>query len=160
MPKEDTSMNVDPFALLADVFERPQVFSEYTADHLWQDEHISQRKLELHLDEDAELASRPHAFIERSAEWMKWMHPMRTSRYLFSEDFNPWMRGVAILAKSVAKNRNPLPEDHPLVEKERELIGQVSDALENARKVRDQGYDQTFGLLYGYRAAGLPRHDR
>ncbi len=84
-----------------------------------------------------------------SAEWMKWMHPMRTSRYLFSEDFNPWMRGVAILAESVAKNRNPLPEDHLLVEKERELIGQVSDAMENAREARDSAHEQTFGLLYG-----------
>ncbi len=84
-----------------------------------------------------------------SAEWMKWMHPMRTSRYLLSEDFNPWMRGVAILAESVAKDRNPLPQDHPLIEKERELIGQVSDAMENARKARDSAYEQTFGLLYG-----------
>ncbi len=25
----------------------------------------------VHLDENAELASRPHAFIDRSAEWMK-----------------------------------------------------------------------------------------
>ncbi len=69
--------------------------------------------------------------------------------YLFSEDFNPWMRGVAVLAESVAKNRTPLPEDHPLVEKERELIGQVSDAMENAREARDSAYEQTFGLLYG-----------
>ena len=84
-----------------------------------------------------------------SAEWMKWMHPMRTSRYLFSEDFNPWMRGVAILAETVAKNRTPLPEDHPLVEKERELIAQVSDAMENAREARDSAHEQTFGLLYG-----------
>jgi hypothetical protein len=59
------------------------------------------------------------------------------------------MRGVAILAESVAKNRTPLPEDHPLVEKERELIAQVSDAMENAREARDSAHEQTFSLLYG-----------
>ena len=84
-----------------------------------------------------------------SAELMKWMHPMRTSRYLFSEDFNPWMRGVAVLAESVAKDRHPLSEDHPLLEKERDFIGQVTEAMENVRKARDRAYEQTFGLLHG-----------
>ena len=70
MPEQDKPL-VDPFEFLADVFQRPQVFDEYTVDRLWQDKHISQRMLELHLDKDAELASRPHAFIEQSAEWMK-----------------------------------------------------------------------------------------
>jgi hypothetical protein len=79
---------------------------------------------------------------------MKWAHPMRANRYIFSETFNPWMRGVAILADAVAKDRRPLPEDHPLIEKEREFIGQVSDAMENAREARDSTYEQTFGLLY------------
>lgn len=82
-------MNVDPFAFLADVFERPQVFSEYTADHLWQDEHMSQRMLELHLDEDAELASRPHAFIERSAEWMKSRFQIGTDSVVFDYGCGP-----------------------------------------------------------------------
>ncbi len=84
-----------------------------------------------------------------SAEMMKWLHPMRTTRYMFSEAFNPWMRGVSILADAVAKNRVPLPEDHPLLEKERAFIAQVSEAMENAREARDGATEQTFGLLYG-----------
>lgn len=84
-----------------------------------------------------------------SAEMMKWLHPMRTSRYMFSEAVNPWMRGIAALANTVADNRRPLAQDHPLIEKERALFGQVTDAMENARKVRDAAYEQTFGLLYG-----------
>jgi hypothetical protein len=52
--------NVEPFPFLADVFKRPAVFYQYTADRLWQDEHISQCMLDLHLDKDAELASRPY----------------------------------------------------------------------------------------------------
>jgi SAM-dependent methyltransferase len=70
MPEQDKPPD-NPFDFLAHVCRRPPVFSEYTADRLWQDEHISQRMLELHLDKDVELASRPHAFIDRSAEWMK-----------------------------------------------------------------------------------------
>lgn len=85
-----------------------------------------------------------------SAELMKWMHPMRTSRYLFSEAFNPWMRSVAILANAVAGNRTPLPDDHPLIEQERERISQVSEAMEQVREWRDAGYEQTFNQLYGH----------
>jgi hypothetical protein len=92
------------------------------------------------------------------AESLKWLHPMRTSRYLFSEDFNPWMRGVAVFAESVAKDRSPLPEDHPLVEKERELIGQVSGALKTAREARDSAYEQAFTGLYGERPWILSQH--
>lgn len=83
------------------------------------------------------------------AEWLKWLHPMRTSRYLFSEAFNPSMRGVEILADVVARNRTVLPPDHPLLDRERSFIGQVGEAMESARKSRDGFYEQTFGLLYG-----------
>lgn len=83
------------------------------------------------------------------AESLKWLHPMRTSRYLFAETFNPWMRGMAILADAVANNRTPLPDDHPLIESEREWIGQASEALESARTIRDEAYEQVFNLLYG-----------
>jgi pimeloyl-ACP methyl ester carboxylesterase len=80
---------------------------------------------------------------------LRWLHPMRTTRYMFSEAFNPWMRGVSILADAVAKDRTPLPEDHPLLEKERDFIGQVSEAVEKVREARDSAYEQTFRLLYG-----------
>jgi len=83
------------------------------------------------------------------AETLKWLHPMRTSRYLFSETFNPWMRGIEILAESVAKSRRPLPEDHPLLEKERQLFAETSKALEKTRIKRDAQYEQAFKLLYG-----------
>jgi hypothetical protein len=95
-----------------------------------------------------------------SAELMKWMHPMRTSRYLLSEAFNPWMRGVAIVADAISGNRVPLPKDHPLVEKERDLSGQISRAIENARKVRDSTYEHIFSLLYGTSANNAPTDDR
>ncbi len=89
-----------------------------------------------------------------TAEMLKWLHPMRTSRYLLSEAFNPWMRGIAMLADAVAKNRRPLPREQPLIRREREAIGEITQALENARKARDAAYEQTFGLLYGDPSGG------
>ncbi len=83
-----------------------------------------------------------------SAELMKWIHPMRTSRYLFSETFNPWMRGVAILAEAVVENRTPLPDDHSLIQNERDIIAQTFEAIERAREIRDRAYEQAFELLY------------
>jgi hypothetical protein len=83
------------------------------------------------------------------AESLRWLHPMRTSRYLFSETFNPWMRGVAILVDVVANNWMPVPQDHPLLKKEREFIDQVSKAMENARQARDGVSEQIFDQLYG-----------
>jgi len=83
-----------------------------------------------------------------AAELLKWLHPMRASRYLFADAFNPWMRGVAMLAESVAKSRQPLPRDHPLMEREHQVIGEVTHALEGARKARDAGYERLFQLLY------------
>jgi SAM-dependent methyltransferase len=80
---------VEPFSFLADLFQRPPVFGEYTVDRLWQDEHISQRMLDFHLDEDAELASRPHAFIERSAEWMKSRFQIGTNTVVFDYGCGP-----------------------------------------------------------------------
>jgi SAM-dependent methyltransferase len=83
------AQDIEPFVLLVDIFQRPTVFGEYTVDRLWQDEHISQRMLDFHLDEDAELASRPHTFIERSAEWMKSRFQIGTNTVVFDYGCGP-----------------------------------------------------------------------
>jgi hypothetical protein len=82
-----------------------------------------------------------------SAELMKWMHPMRAGSYLFSEAFNPWMHGVKLLADGL--EGEPLPEEHPSMQNERQLIAQIAASIEGARKLRDSGYEQAFDLLYG-----------
>jgi len=84
-----------------------------------------------------------------TAEAMKWLHPMRASRYLLSESFSPWMRAVAALAETIAKNRTALPREHPLLEQERQVIGQISDNIERATQHRDAAEEQAFRLLYG-----------
>lgn len=89
-----------------------------------------------------------------TAAMLKWLHPMRASRYLLSEAFSPWMRGVAMLADAVAEGRQPLPQEQPLIQREREAIGEVTQALANARKARDAAYEQTFSLLYANPSGG------
>jgi hypothetical protein len=84
-----------------------------------------------------------------TAETTKWIHPMRISRYLFSESFNPWMRGIAALAAAVAKNRTPLLENHPLLKEERKVIERVSKAIEQTTSWRDSAEEQAFNLIYG-----------
>lgn len=58
------------FRDLKKLMERPKPFEHYTSEDLWNDDHISKKMLELHLDENIDLASRKGEFIERSAEWI------------------------------------------------------------------------------------------
>lgn len=55
---------------LTEIHRRPAPFETYTAEVLWDDEHISQNMLRFHLDGESELASRPHAFIDQAADWI------------------------------------------------------------------------------------------
>lgn len=84
-----------------------------------------------------------------TAEWLKWSHPMRTSRYLFSEKFNPWMAGIAALAPWVREHRHSVAEDNPLLVRERELSQQISTGLDSYRKHRDEVTEAVFKWLYG-----------
>lgn len=83
-----------------------------------------------------------------TAQMLKWLHPMRTSRYLLSETFSPWMRGVALLAEPLGKNRQPLAPHHPLIEREREAAGEVTHALGRLREGRDAASEQAFRLMF------------
>lgn len=58
------------FETLTRVTARPQPFAHYTTPELWNDPHVSRQMLGLHLDPDAELASRPAGFVELSAAWI------------------------------------------------------------------------------------------
>jgi len=94
-----------------------------------------------------------------TAELLKWLHPMRTSRYLLSEAFNPWMRGVAMLAGAVAKNRHSLANNHPLIEREREATADVTEVWAAVRKVRDAAYEQVFSALFDPWGAWSGKHE-
>ncbi len=83
-----------------------------------------------------------------TTEILKWLHPMRISRYLLSEAFNPWMGGIAVLAGFVAKDRHPLANDNALIERERKTTGEITKTLEVVRKARDAIYEQTFNAVF------------
>ena len=84
-----------------------------------------------------------------SAAMFKWLHPMRTSRYLLSEKFSPGMHLVAALAEQVRKNRSATRSDHPLRAAERKLSEDITKTLEGMRKARDRIQEATFKQLYG-----------
>ena len=80
---------------------------------------------------------------------MQWLHPMRTSRYMWSERFMPWMGAFAVLADAVSKNRHAISDEHQLMAQERQLIAQISAFWEAARKLRDAAQERTFTTMYG-----------
>jgi SAM-dependent methyltransferase len=59
------------FTQLQNINQRPEVFSVYTAEELWTDEHTAKEMLKYHLDEGLPLASRTHETIESSVAWMQ-----------------------------------------------------------------------------------------
>jgi hypothetical protein len=84
-----------------------------------------------------------------SAALMKWLHPMRTSRYLLSEKFSPWMQVTAAMAEQVRKTRVSVPESNPLRAAEKAFSGHVSKVIETARQSRDRIEEESFRQLYG-----------
>ena len=59
------------------------------------------------------------------------------------------MRGIAALAAAGAKDRTPLPENHPLLKEERKAIERASEAIEQTTSWRDAAEEQAFNLIYG-----------
>jgi hypothetical protein len=89
-----------------------------------------------------------------TAAQMEWLHPMRTSRYLLSETFSPWMRFVAALARTIEQQRAPLAPDNSFIASEHNASAQVFKAIEEMRKRRDVAEEQMFALLYGAGRSG------
>ena len=58
------------FEKLIEINERPACFSIYTAEELWTEPHTAEQMLQYHLDKELPMASRLHAFIDQSANWI------------------------------------------------------------------------------------------
>jgi hypothetical protein len=84
-----------------------------------------------------------------TAALFEWLHPMRTSRYLFSERFSPWMRSIAELARIIEQHRPPLPADNAFLVRERNVSDEIFKAIEDLRKRRDAAEEQLFAFVYG-----------
>ncbi len=58
------------FDELERINSRPRPFGSCTTRELWTDEHTSKRMLDYHLDPGIDAASRKHAFIDLSTDWI------------------------------------------------------------------------------------------
>ncbi|WP_163596161.1 DUF3141 domain-containing protein, partial [Klebsiella pneumoniae] len=72
-----------------------------------------------------------------SAEWLKWSHPMRWTRYAWSERFQPWLLLVAAMAAGVRASRRKAGEDNIWRASEEALSATLTHTLETGRSVRD-----------------------
>jgi hypothetical protein len=94
---------------------------------------------------------------------LDWLHPMRTSRYLLSESFIPWMRGARILAEEIGSNRHPANPGNRFRSAEAEALARVTDWIEAGRKIRDAFSEWAFEQAYCWKSTGptfipLDRH--
>ncbi len=95
-----------------------------------------------------------------SAEILKRLHPMRISRMMFSEQFNPWMKIVRTSAENIRKDRMPLPADDPNIVAERAAFAAVGDQIKTMRTQRDQATADLFRLIFGVEEnSGPPAND-
>lgn len=90
-----------------------------------------------------------------SAEALRALHPMRWSRLMFSERFNPWMGAVRAAADAIRQNRVPLPDDDPGLLAERALIAATGEAIGAWRRARDASAAATFRAIFGNRLGAL-----
>lgn len=84
-----------------------------------------------------------------TASMLKWLHPMRSSRYLLSEKFAPWMYGVATLARLVRSEDAGVPADGTWRAMEHAAVEQTTATIRTMRQLRDISFEFGFRALYG-----------
>ncbi len=102
-------------------------------------------------DNAYQLLARPWVKLwttELSAEILRWLHPLRTQRYLFA-DINPLMRPVKNIASIVRSHRKPASPDNPFPALERDVSAYMEGALDIYRDWRDRNQENLFQLIYG-----------
>lgn len=89
------------------------------------------------------------AVNEATAETLRQLHPLRTSRYGFS-DLNPWMAPVGHLADEVKKQRRPVSPDNPFLAMEKIFSNAVSKSLDLYRDFRDRAIESWFYAIFDH----------
>jgi len=87
------------------------------------------------------------AVNEATAETLRQLHPLRTTRYGFS-DLNPWMEPVTHLAEDVKAQRRPVLPDNPFLAMEKIISETVSKGLDLFREYRDQAIESWFYAIF------------
>lgn len=84
---------------------------------------------------------------EATAEALRQLHPLRISRYGFS-DLNPWMGLVKHAADTVKKQRQPVAGDNPFSTLEKIASSAVSNGLNLYRDLRDWALESWFYTVF------------
>ena len=84
---------------------------------------------------------------EAFAEALRQLHPLRVSRYGFS-DLNPWMGPVKQAAASVTKQRRPVASDNPFLALEKLASEAVANGLNLYRDLRDWAMESVFYTVF------------
>jgi hypothetical protein len=74
-------------------------------------------------------------------------NPVRVSQFAFS-DLNPAMFWVRAMAEIVRSNRRPAAADNPLLAMQGQVSGQVEQALDHYRDLRDELTERLFKAIY------------
>lgn len=82
-----------------------------------------------------------------TAAWLRWFHPQRFRRVVWSERFNPAMALVEPLAQVVEQTRRPAGPDNVLRQSERDWADLIQHTLESWTELRDQMNESLFRLL-------------
>ena len=85
---------------------------------------------------------------DKSAEWMRSMHPHRVRYEIFS-DRNPLMKTIPSLAQMVREQRRPAGSDNWLLQIEHEISDEITSALNTYRDMRDAWIEGVFMAVYG-----------
>jgi hypothetical protein len=93
-----------------------------------------------------------------NAALAKWWHPMRVSRWIFAERFNPAMTWVQKLAQATRANRLAPEHDNPFLGLERAASERVTEMLDALRAARDTAQENAFQWLFGTGIAARQSH--
>lgn len=84
---------------------------------------------------------------ETTAETLRQLHPLRISRYGFS-DLNPWIAPVSHLAAAVKDQRRPVSADNFLLAIEKAFCGTITQSLNFYRDCRDRAIEFWFYAIF------------
>lgn len=97
-------------AALGQLCQKPPLFAPHEV-LFWDDPHIAKKMLEAHLDPDWEAASRTHAEIDRSVEWMTRHLPLQSGQRVLDLGCGPGLycerfheRGLEVTGMDYSRN--------------------------------------------------------
>jgi len=78
---------------LARFFYKPELYAP-SSGPFWNDPHISEIMLDVHLDPDSDSSTRKHEFVDRSVKWITEIAPPSQYQSLLDLGCGPGIRGT------------------------------------------------------------------